>query len=216
MAIGTGFVVGYFSSAIIAVYIPPISAIIGAIISFSIYQYVSFDLFFGKRRGEFEYEYRNYLAEKIIKKLVLRSYGIFSFINYFQDQFNALRPSQKSICQKLLKNANILNNNNSLYYIYYKLANLELREDNFQNEKMMLKSAISLNPDNLLANFRFAVCCEMDGHVDEAIHHYELALNDPYLISKSLNKYISTNIERIKLKGPMNRPPTLGAKYQSY
>ena len=132
MAIGTGLVVGCFSSVIIVIYIPPINALIGAAIAFIIYQYASFDRFFGSRRGEFEYEYRIDLAEKIIKKLVFRTLGLWAFIKYFQDQFNALRTLQKDICRNLLKNSNIAQDKESLYYIYYKLSNLELREDNFK------------------------------------------------------------------------------------
>jgi len=37
MAIGTGFVVGYFSSVIIIIYAPPINGIIGSSIAFAIY-----------------------------------------------------------------------------------------------------------------------------------------------------------------------------------
>ena len=216
MAIGTGLVVGYFSSVIIISYIPPVNALIGMIVSFLIYQYISFSLFFGDRRGEFEYQYRIALMEKFIKKLVLRSCGIFSFLNYFQDQFNSIRPAQKSICQKLLKDPKISKDDNSLFCLYYKLANLELREDNFKNEKLMLQSALALKPNDLLANFKYAICCEMDGAVDEAINYYELAAKDPYIVSESLKKYIMEHIERIKQKGPINRMPVLGLKYQSY
>lgn len=216
MAIGPGFVVGYFSSVIIVIYAPPINALIGAVIAFIIYQYASFDRFFGSRRGEFEYEYRIDLAEKIIKKLVFRTFGLWAFIKYFQDQFNALRTLQKDICRNLLKNASIAQNNESLYYIYYKLSNLELREDNFKEEIRMLNLAISMKPNDLLANFRLAVCSEMDGLVDDAIKHYKLASNDPYLISNALKKYILSQVQRIELKGPKNRPPALGAKYQAW
>lgn len=216
MAIGTGLVVGYFSSVIIVIYIPPINALIGAAIAFIIYQYASFDRFFGTRRGEFEYEYRIDLAEKIIKKLVFRTLGLWAFIKYFQDQFNALRTLQKDICRNLLKNSNIAQDKESSYYIYYKLSNLELREDNFKEEIRMLYLAISMKPNDLLANFRLAVCSEMDGLVDDAINHYNLASNDPYLISDALKKYILSQVERIELKGPKNRPPALGAKYQAW
>lgn len=56
----------------------------------------------------------------------------------------------------------------------------------------------------------------MDGLVDEAIYHYELASKDPYLVSTQLKVFILSNIERIKEYGPKNRPTVLGAKYQSY
>ena len=79
MAIGTGFVVSYFSSVIIVIYAPPINALAVAIIAFIIYQLSSFDRFFGSRKGEFEYEYRIDLAEKIIKQLVFKTFGLLTF-----------------------------------------------------------------------------------------------------------------------------------------
>ena len=66
MAIGTGFVMGYFSLIIIPL---SNSNLIGAILAFIIYQYVSFDRFFGARRGEFEYEYRNDLSVTFLRFL---------------------------------------------------------------------------------------------------------------------------------------------------
>ena len=216
MAIGTGFVVGYISSVIIVIYAPPINASIGAIMAFIIYQFSSFNCFFGSRRGEFEYEYRIDLAENIIKQLVFRTFGLLTFMKYFQDQFNALRTSQKDICRNLLKNEIISQDSESLYYIYYKLSNLELREDNFKEEIKMLNLAISIKANDLLTNFRLAVCSEMDGLVDDAIKYYQLASKDPYLISDALKKYILSQVDRIELKGPRNRPPALGAKYQAW
>jgi len=226
MAIGTGLVMGYISSAIIIVYAPPINALIGSIIAFIIYQYVSLSRFFGSRRGEFEYEYRNDLAEKVIQKLVLRTFGICTFIKYFQDKFNAIRTTQKDICQSLLQKPKIAQDNENLYYIYYKLSNLELREDNFKEETKMLSYAIAIKPHDLLANFRLALCCEMDGLVDDAINYYKLASNDPYLISNEIKKYILSQVKRIEMRGPKNRPPemrgpknrppALGAKYQAW
>jgi len=216
MAIGTGFVVGYFSSVIIIIYAPPINAIIGSAIGFIIYQFSSFNRFFGSRRGEFEYEYRIDLSEKTIKKLVFRTFGLLTYIKYFQDQFNALRTSQKDISRNLLKNPNIAQDNESLYYIYYKLSNLELREDNFKEEIRMLNLSILIKPNDLLANYRLAVCSEMDGLIDDAIKYYHLAANDLYLVSDELKKYILSQVERIKKEGPRNRPPALGAKYQAW
>jgi len=213
MAIGTGFVVGYFSSVVIVVYIPPFNALIGSFLGFIIYQFASFSLFFGNRRGEFEFEYRNDLSENVVRKYVRKFYGFSTYINYFQDQFNAMRPAQKEICQNLLNNCD---NDDCKFSLYYKLARLEFVEDNSKKEKKMLKSALEINPYDLLANYRYAESCEMDGFVDEAIYHYELASKDPYLVSTQLKDFILLNIERIKRHGPRNRPVVLGAKYQSY
>ena len=215
MAVGTGFVVGYLTSNIIIFYNPLINGLIGAVLAFIIYQYVSRSIL-GARRGELEHEYRIDLVEKAVKKMVLRKLGIFPFIKYFQDQFNTIRTVQKDICRNLLADTEIAHDNDSLYYIYYKLADLELREDNFEKEKRMLASAHAIRPNDLLANYRLALNCEMDGLVDDAINHYKMALNDPDLDSDALRKYIDSQVERIKTKGPKNRVKALGARYQAW
>ena len=213
MAIGTGFVLGFFTSRVIIIYAPPINALIGAFIAFIIYQGVSFDRFFGKRRGEFEYEYRYHLIEKTVKRLVLNFLGFSTFINYFQDQFNNISADQEDICQKLLKNETVKNNDEFLFSIYIKLSSLALKDNNPQKEKNALMSAIEIKPNDLLANYRLAVCNEMHGFRNDAINHYLAALKDPVLYSGQLKTFILSQIERVRLKGPMNRPPALGCRF---
>jgi len=213
MAIGTGFVVGIFSSYLIIVYDPIINALIGAFLAFIIYQVVSFARFFGKRRGEFEYDYRNDLVEKYIRKIVLKTFGILTYINFIQDGFNDISSTQEDICKRLLINESIKSSSSNLFFIYLKMSNLSMKLDNFKKEKEMLLSAIDLEPSDLISNYRLAVCHEMEGSAENAIKHYNLATNDPYLSSNQLREFILSQVERIKLKGPMNRPPVLGAKY---
>ena len=212
MAIGTGFVLGLFTSRVIIVYAPPINALIGALIAFIVYQSVSFSRFFGTRRGEFEYEYRYDLIEKAVRRLVLKYLGFSTFINYFQDQFNSISAEQKDICRKLLRHETV-KNNDDIFLIYIKLSSLALKDDNSQEEKSALLSAIEIKPNDLLANYRLALCCEMDGLKDDAINYYRTALKDASLYSEQLRTFISSQIERVTLKGPMNRPPALGCRF---
>ena len=197
MAIGTGFVLGYISSGIIPIHDPPVNALIGVALSFAIYQSVSFSRFFGKRRGEFEYEYRNDLIEKAVKSLVLRFLGLSTFINYFQDHFNNVSAEQEDICRKLLRNEIVKNNDESLFSIYIKLSGLALKDDNPQKEKSALMSAIEIKPNDLLAHYRLPLCCEMDGLKNDAINHYRTALKDPSLYSEQLKKFILSQIEQV-------------------
>ena len=213
MAVGTGFVLGIFSSYLIIVYDPIINALLGAFLALIIYQVVSFSRFFGKRRGEFEYEYRNDLVEKYIKKMVLKTFGILAYINFIQDGFNEISSTQEDICKRLIKNEGIKSSSSNLFFIYLKMSNLSMKLNNFKKEKEMILSAIHLKPNDLIANYRLAICHEMEGSAENAIKHYNLATNDPFLRSNQLRKFILSQVERIKLKGPMNRPPVLGAKY---
>jgi len=86
----------------------------------------------------------------------------------------------------------------------------------FISFERMLNEAISKRPNDLMVCYRLAVCCVLDGLVEDAIHYYKLASNNPYLISTALRKFITAQVERIELKGPMNRPPVLGARYQAW
>jgi tetratricopeptide (TPR) repeat protein len=216
MAIGTGLVIGYISSGIIVIGAPPINSLLGAALAFVIYQGVTFSRFFGKRRGEFEYEYRCDLIEKLVKKLVLKYLGVSTFINYFQDQFNSISSEQERICQRLLRNELIKSDEEFLFSIYMKLSILAIKDDSPKKEKNALISALELKPNSLIANYRLALYYEIEGLVDDAINHYKAALRDPNIYSEQLKTFISLQVERIKLKGPLNRPPALGARYMSW
>ena len=216
MAIGTGFALGYFSAAVIVIYIPPFNAILGAAVGFIVYQFSSYKRFFGSRRGEFEFEYRIDLIEKKIRALIFRHLGLWSYVTYFQDHFNAIRTTQKDACQRLLNNSNVIADKDNRYSICYKLANLELREDNFKNELAMLNLAVSLKPNDMLANFRLATCYEMDGLVEEAKRHYKTAAEDPGIVSNALREHILSQVNRIEEGALINKPPALGAKYQAW
>ncbi|MCP4111762.1 MAG: hypothetical protein GY749_40600 [Desulfobacteraceae bacterium] len=156
------------------------------------------------------------MIEKNIKKMVLKSFGSLIYTNYVQDGFNAICPAQEDICKRLLQHTSIKENDENLFYIYIKMSSLAIKEDNFIKQKQMALSAIELKPDDLIANYRLAVCYEMEGSADEAIKHYYAASNDPDLNSDQLRKFIVSQIERIKLKGPMNRPPVSGTKYMAW
>jgi len=127
-----------------------------------------------------------------------------------------LRTAQQDICLRLLKADSIIESNENLSYVYYKLSDIARREDNFEKEKKSLYEAISNKPNDLMVCYRLAVCCELDGLAEDAIKYYKLASNNPHLISEALRKFILTQVERIELKGPMNRPPVLGARYQAW
>lgn len=212
-AFATGFILALLGSGGFEAYNPYLISLIVAFLAFIIYQGFSFSRYFGNRRGEFEYEYRNDLIEAYVKKLVMKTFGSFTYINYIQDGFNEISSAQEEICTRLQKEDTIKNNYEALFNILIKMNKIALKQDNFEKEKAILFSATKINPNDLIANYRLAVCYEMEGSKDEAIKHYLLATTDSYLTSNQLRKFILSQIKRIELKGTMNRPPVLGAKY---
>lgn len=151
-----------------------------------------------------------------MKALIKKECGIFSFIRYYLDGLSNVSSYQEDICKTLLKNKNVREDTENLFVLYVKLAILLLKDDNFSKEIEMLKLALGIKQNDLVANYRLAISYERNNSVDDAITHYKRALNDPMINSKILEQFILKQIERVETTGPLKKPPTLGLKYTSW
>lgn len=217
LALGTGYVVGmlvirFFLILVITPektdIIAPIAGSTGGLLT---YQYIIFSLFWGTRRGHFEYEYRDVLNERNLKKLIVKEYGVFALLRFVLDQFNQTSLYQEDLCKKLVRRKDV--KDGDLFDIYMRLSKLALKFDNYGAELENLHHAVALKPNDIVANYRLAVAFERNGSATDAVKHYEAALNSPDISTIELKKYIESQIERVKTKGPTSKPPTLGCKW---
>ena len=63
------------------------------------------------------WELGSYEVKQRVQKLVFKTFGLVTFINYVQDGFNEIRSSQEDICKKLLKNDAVRRKPESLYFV---------------------------------------------------------------------------------------------------
>jgi hypothetical protein len=108
LALATGFIIVFF--------IPPLFALCPLIglIGLPIYQVFIFRYFWGNRKGNFEYNYREIKLEKTIRRIIIKMHGGMAFFRYYMDQFNQISSLQEDMCPKLLRNKDIQNNGNGV------------------------------------------------------------------------------------------------------
>ncbi len=210
LALGSGFLIVYL--------IPPLFVFAPwtCLIFVMIYQIKIYKYFFGNLRGDFEYVYREAMIEKIIRKAIIKKYGIFVFLRYLSDRLSQIRTFNENFILKLSQENPKGIDDGLEFVIYMKLAELSLKNDDYGKERTYLEKAIEMQPKDLVANFRLAVSFEGAGEAAAAIEHYKAALQDPNLFSDQLKKFITTQISLVETGGPRKRPPTPGLRFLTW
>lgn len=193
-----------------------LGAIPGAIIGLIVYQIIFGKFFWGKRRGDFQYQYRGEILEKQIRQSIKNHFGRLTYLRYYMDQFNNIGWFQADVCNKLLNAEGINSNEQILFAIYIKMASLSLKDDDLVKEQKFLREALKLFPNDLLSNYRLAVNLEKTDSAKDARKHYETAMTDNQFFSKHLNDFLQNQINRINTKGTLKKPPALGLRFTSW
>jgi tetratricopeptide (TPR) repeat protein len=209
MAFGTGLVIGFMLGPILGPIFhyseeSPIPAIIGlsvGIIATIIYQRYAYSYFFGKRRGIFEYMYKQSFTDRSIK-MVLDGLTF-----TFSDEKGVLNYLPTIAVPMLLKKIETEPDPRRKFDIYMALAWAAAKEDQHQKAIEYLQEAVTLKPNDLVASTRLGHSWESLGKGEEAILAYEKALQDPLLDSQPLKEFVSWQIERVKTNGPQKSMP---------
>jgi tetratricopeptide (TPR) repeat protein len=200
MAFGTGTLMGFIVASMVIHRkdspLPPIIGFIIGIISLLIYQLVAYSYFAGEKRGEFEYFYLQSLINRRIKMFVDR-----------------LSYSPTIPISLLLKKIETEPDPKRKYDIYMTMAWFGVWEEQHQKAIEYLQEAVTLKKDDLVASFRLGQSWERLGKGGEAIQAYEMALQDPSNDSQPLKEFVSSQIERVKIKGPQKGMPYHYLKY---
>jgi tetratricopeptide (TPR) repeat protein len=209
LAFGTGMLLGFIcpESIMELVEPPPILWLGFGITSLLIYQFYAFSSFFGKRRGEFEYIYRQSLIDRRIKKVL---HGLpFTF----SDKRSVLNYAPTVAVPLLLKKVETESDLSRKFDIYMSMAWAAAKEDQHQQTIEYLQEAVTLKKDDLVANIRLGVSWERLGKGREAIQAYEMALQDPTIDSQPLKEFLSSQVDRVKTNGPQKGTPYRYLKY---
>lgn len=212
LAAGTGCLIGLFSTRIVIFLIAPfmspdyayVMVPIGGIVAIVINQYVVHDYFVGKLRGAFEYVYRESLIKSQINTEIHR------FLT-FGTEFNELESLAvyKAIMSRISDYSE-----DGRFFAYLAAGHAANVGCEWNNELAALKQAVILRPTDLIANYRLARTYERIGAVHDAIKSYETSLNDPSIDTPELRKFLTSQAERVKEKGPQRASPIPGLIYQ--
>jgi len=144
----------------------------------------------------------NYLDPKIYERLYI-------------DALNLIPNEGIQLCKEILDRSDVQNNSELQFYFLAKLSKYYFNNGEYNNAISSLKEAISIKPDNFIANMRLAELYERVGFADNAILHYETALRNSEIISFNLREFVTSQIQTVKTKGPRKKEPPDGFKWMT-
>lgn len=174
-----------------------------------IYQLAVQKLFYGSRRGEFEYAYLEDILKKRTRVILLSAPREPADSDFLIFDPTALNPD-------LLKKVEKEDDPERKFLLFLTLAVQCAKADEYAKIIEYSQGAIAYQPDDLVTNFMLAEAQEHLGEGGEAVKSYEAALRDPMAQSTPLKEFISAQIERVKTKGPRKRSNIQGLKYMTY
>jgi len=149
-------------------------------------------------------------AQKESEELIFKKLGKEGFEQMLVEEF----MNVDGTCLQWVGSKEVQADPDLKFYILAKLANVHIKEDNYDQAAACLEEALSLKPDNLLLNLRLAEVHEARGGGKEAIKAYQTALEHAYVAN--LQSYLRRQIERVKTKGPRKAAPMPGLRYVTY
>jgi tetratricopeptide (TPR) repeat protein len=117
------------------------------------------------------------------------------------------------IINKYLDSLSMESDLENKFWLHITLASLYGQTWEYNKAMTQLEAAAALKPNDLVANFRLAEALERTGKDDEAIRHYEAALDDPSIESGQLKEFVVSQIQRVRTHGPSKDPQYPFKKY---
>jgi len=226
-AIGLGIILGYFAFGFLVFTLGPIlestgwlencstliKFVITPLIALLLTQISIFKHFYGRKRGNFEYAYRERLLSKEGNALIKKEIGEVRFGSLFFEELSDFSTSREDIYKELLKRAQVRGDNAFKFHIYLRMSRSSIKHFNFDKGTEWLTMALALRPNDLVANFRLAIALEKAGDGDGAIKRYGTILSECHIETFELRKFIEDQIDRVNKYGPSERPPLVGLRY---
>lgn len=209
MAAGTGLLMGYFASIFVPLWSHPLVSFLpvplGGLVAMIANLWVVRSYIKSKKRGLFEYVYRESHLDPILKSKIA---------NAWPGAFNAVVELESlALYKALMAQADHLIDD-TRFLLYMAAARVASIGSEDKNAIEALKHALMIKPYDVIANFRLARSFERIGSATEAIKAYETALLDPTIDAEELKAFISDQVQRVREKGPEQRSPIPGLIYQ--
>jgi Tfp pilus assembly protein PilF len=111
------------------------------------------------------------------------------------DDKNLIPNEGIQLCKEILDKSDVKDDKELQFYFHTKLSNYYFNNGEYHNAISALRVAISIKPNNFIANMRLAELYERVGFVDDAILHYEAALSNSEIISSELREFVNSQIQ---------------------
>jgi len=154
--------------------------------------------------------------EKTANDEIINKLGEETYLELYQEELNQLIVDGIRICQELLSKDKLREDDGLRFHIYVKLAKFYIKDDQYDKAVANFKEALSIKPADLIVNLMIANVYEWLGAGTDAIASYETALHRSSELSQRFLTYITSQIERVKTKGPRKKPALSGLRYMSH
>lgn len=174
------------------------------------YQFVAQTYFYGKRRGEFEFDYLEDILMKRIKKIIKSVPCKQADRDLLPFDPTALNPTILQLTEKAY-------DPDLKFLLFMTLAMQCIKADEYGKIAEYAQEALAYKPDDLVANFILAEAQEYQGEGNKAVQSYSAALRDPMAESPPLRDFIAAQIARVQKNGPRTGSKIQkGLRYMTY
>ena len=129
---------------------------------------------------------------------------------------SALGSVREDIYKSIKIKEEVVRNDNYKFCLYVRIAESARKEYSFSREVEYMREAVSIRPNDLVANYRFGNSLERIGDGPGAVRAYYATLTDSAVVGKELKELILAQIRRIETLGPAKKPPIFGFSYASW
>jgi len=202
----TGTLLGFLCTVILG----PYAIILGVIFGVICGQVSIINHYVGKKRGRFEFLYQKHLTYLKTYQALANNIGWLKTIIILFTEIGEINWSSGEHYDKLLAHKNEVKD---IGMIYLRAGIIAQRRRNYERCIKLLNEAHEFGYKNLLSFYILAQSYERIGDGESAITQYEEAGINAKSLSIRLTSYISSQIERVKIRGPSKKPSMPGLRH---
>ena len=154
--------------------------------------------------------------EESFNQKIADTFGRKIFEQLYQEEINQMPVQGIEFCKNLLEKSRSNSDEDLLFGLHITIARFYEKDHDYKTSISQLLEAVTIKPQNLIANIRLAQSYEWIGSGDEAISSYERALENPAAEKESIRNFINSQIEIVKKHGPRKAQPITGFRYATH
>ncbi len=160
-----------------------------------------------RRRMSGDYEREENRFEETSNQLILNTFGYEIFERIYTGGMDI------NMCKNLLQKEQSGKDPEVRFCLLVKLAICYAKDGQIRTAIQAFRDALSIKPEDLMANFRIATLYESIGSANDAVMHYKLVKKYNKLAG-DFDDYLDNQIKRVMTEGPRERGPYDGSGLQ--
>lgn len=172
--------------------------------------------FIGALRCYFEFAALVWGNEKRSNAAIRKAHWIGTLIVLKLDEISTIGLVRDDIYREMLESMDVMSDPELALSLRIRIARSLSKQSDPSDAINHLKEALSISPQDIVANYLMGTCQEKIGNVPEAMAHYEVCRNESLNVSKNLEPVFLKNIKRLERRGPTKKMSMPGIKFVIY